>query len=72
MTLYMAVTPDHLELPLYIADSAEEMADWAGIKVSSVKQQCCRNRNREPFNRQIAGSTNKGRRFRKITIEEDE
>ena len=72
MTLYIAVTPDHLELPLYIADSAEEMADWAGIKVSSVKQQCSRNRNRAPFNRQIAGSTNKGRRFRKITIEEDE
>ena len=33
MTLYIAVTPDHLELPMYVAETAEEMAEWAGVKV---------------------------------------
>lgn len=33
MTLYIAVTPDCFELPLYVADTAEEMAAWAGVKV---------------------------------------
>ena len=44
MTLYIAVTPDHLELPMYVAETAEEMAEWAGVKVQSVKSSCSRNK----------------------------
>ena len=29
--VYMAITPDEYELPLYVSDSAVEMAKWAGI-----------------------------------------
>lgn len=37
MILYIAVTPDHLELPLYVADTAQEMAKWAGVTVQIVR-----------------------------------
>ena len=36
MILYIAVTPDRLELPMYVADTAEEMAAWAGVKVHRI------------------------------------
>ncbi len=49
MTLYIAVTPDCFELPLYVADTAEEMAAWAGVKVNTVKSNCSRNKRREPL-----------------------
>lgn len=35
-SVYMAVTPDEYELPLFVSDSAVEMAAWAGISRSSL------------------------------------
>ena len=32
----MAITPDEYELPLFVTDSAVEMAKWAGISRSSL------------------------------------
>lgn len=49
MTLYIAVTPDCFELPLFVADTAEEMAAWAGVKVNTVKSNCSRNKRQEPL-----------------------
>lgn len=34
--LYLAVTPDDLELPLYVADTVEELAAWLGVVPYSV------------------------------------
>lgn len=49
MTLYIAVTPDCFELLLFVADTAEEMAVWAGVKVNTVKSNCSRNKRQEPL-----------------------
>ena len=49
MTLYIAVTPDCFELPLFVADTAEEMAAWAGVKVNTVKSNCSRNKRCPPL-----------------------
>ena len=70
-TLYIAVTPDELELPLYVTDSPQAMASWAGIGVQSVHQQCSRNKKKAPFNRQNGGRIHSPHRLRKIIIEEE-
>lgn len=36
MIIYMAVTGDELELPLFLSESREEIANWMGIKPRSV------------------------------------
>lgn len=43
MKLYIAVTPDEYELPLFVTDSAQTMAAWANVKVRTVHEQCSRN-----------------------------
>ena len=68
--LYLAVTPDELELPLYVAETEEEMAEWAGIKVKTVKEQCSRNKKKPPEARK-GGGAGRNYRLRKILIEEE-
>lgn len=34
--LYMAVSADQYELPLYVADTAKELAEWSGVKPNYV------------------------------------
>ena len=70
MTLYVAVTPDHLELPMYVAETAEEMAEWAGVKVQSVKSSCSRNKRRETLKPGVTISA--PYRLRRLDFEEDE
>jgi hypothetical protein len=36
MTVYMMVTDDELELPLVVADSAQELADIIGRNVNTI------------------------------------
>lgn len=72
MILYIAVTPDHLELPMFVADTAEEMAAWAGVKVQTVKTNCSRNRNKPPFLPEEKRAIASDKRMRRIVIEEDE
>ena len=69
MTLYIAVTPDELELPLLVTDSARVMAAWAGIKVESVHEICCRNGMKPPW---TPGCKCGKYRLRKIKVEENE
>jgi hypothetical protein len=71
VTLYLAVTPDELELPLYVAETEEEMAAWAGIKVKTVREQCSRNKKKPPQNRIKGGGAGRNYRLRKILIEEE-
>lgn len=37
MTVHMAVTADKFELPVAVADTAEELAQMLGVKAQSVR-----------------------------------
>ena len=41
MTLYLAVTADKYELPLYVADSRKEMAEWYGVSGDQITMAIC-------------------------------
>lgn len=41
---YLAVTPDEYELPLCVAETAQELADKMGIKRESILSNISRNR----------------------------
>lgn len=41
MTLYLAVTADKYELPLYVATSRKEMAKWAGVSGDQITMAMC-------------------------------
>lgn len=41
MTLYLAVTADKYELPLYVADTRKEMAKWAGVSGEQITMAIC-------------------------------
>lgn len=69
MTLYLAVTGDEYELPLFVTESDYEMAAWAGIKVTSVRSSACRNKNKPPC---PPNGTRCEYRLRKIIVEDDE
>lgn len=71
MTLYLAVTPDELELPMFVTESESDMAEWAGVKLNSLRTSVCRNRNKPPFDGKKGGCVNASYRLRKITIEEE-
>lgn len=46
MTLYLAVTADKYELPLYVADSRQEMSNWSGVSKEKITMAICNyNRN---------------------------
>lgn len=63
MTLYLAVTADKYELPLFVADSRKEMAEWYGVSGDWITTAICnynrawgRNPNRIR-KRSVAGAT---------------
>lgn len=68
MVLYIAVTCDRYELPLYVTESAKEMADWMGIPKSQVHTFCSRNKNKPPY--QVERSVMI--RLRRVEVEENE
>ena len=41
MTLYLAVTADKYELPVYVADSRKEMAEWYGVSGDWITTAIC-------------------------------
>lgn len=60
MTLYMKVSKDKYELPLAIADNAQELASMCGVTVGTIFSQISRSKT--------------GRRspYHKVEIEEDD
>lgn len=62
LELWLAVTPDELELPLFVADTAIELATKYKVSEKNVKNSIKYNHS----GRQT------GRKFVKITIEEEE
>lgn len=62
MKIYMGVTPDKYELPIFVADSLKELAEMSGFDYDSV---------RHLISKRSSGK-NKGIKFIKITLEEEE
>lgn len=68
MILYIAVTFDKFELPLFVCDTREEMAEWYGVSPTTVATLCSRNNNKPP----TKNVPKKARiRLRRVVIEED-
>ena len=68
MILYIACTPDKYELPLAVADTAEELGEMLGIKRQHVYQYICRTAEKNRKGR----PTKKMLHFYKVTTEEGE
>lgn len=58
---YLAVTPDKYELPLFVADSARELADQYHININLVLSS---------ISKHLSGEKT-GRKFIKVEVEED-
>ena len=69
MFLYLACTPDKYELPLYVADSAGEMAEYLGVPVNTVYKMTSRKRRHDRDGRKY--KTDKLQLMR-ISTEEDD
>ena len=67
-TLYMAVTSDEFEFPMFITSSADKLAEWAGIKKKTVYEHISKKKNKPP---RPTGGNHTGYRLRKVYIEED-
>jgi hypothetical protein len=68
MWLYMAVTCDRYELPLFVTESLQEMAEWMGYTKRSVIECCSRNKKKPPFQIEHAYKI----RLRRIEMEEED
>lgn len=55
---YMAVTPDEFELPIYIAETVEELAEMFGISKNNIYSSISKNKS----------GTTTGRKFVKVKI----
>lgn len=66
--LYMAVTADEYELPLYVTPSVFALARWAGKKTKSINEQISKGRNKPP--RKVIHNYT-GYRYRRVYIEEE-
>lgn len=59
--LYLAVTPDELELPLFVTDNVKELADHYGVTKNVVLSSISHNK----------GGNVSGRKFIRVEIDED-
>ena len=59
--LFMAVSPDEYELPLYVCDTMKELAEWAGLSYFSVASY---------INREDRGTT-RGYKFVTVDMEKE-
>lgn len=68
MVLYMAVTYDKFEMPLYVTDSRKEIARYLGVSPDAVSCLCARNNRKPPINRTVPQRV----RVRRVVIDEME
>ena len=59
--LYLAVTPDEFELPLFVADTAKELGDHYGVTANVISSSISHQKN---------GRTS-GRKFIRVEIDEE-
>lgn len=60
MKLYLGVTPDKYELPLFVADSLKELSKMSGFDYDSIRHRISKN----------SSGRNKGIKFIRIELEE--
>ena len=60
MKLYMGVTPDKYELPLFVADSLKELSKMSGFDYDSIRHRISKN----------SSGRNRGIKFIRIEFEE--
>lgn len=60
--LYLYVTHDEYELPMFVADTATELAEWAGVNRATIYSKLFNVRN---------GITKKSR-YREVWVDEDD
>lgn len=70
MKLFMAVTADEYELPLYVAERVRELAEWHGIGVDAVHQAIYRYERDANRKRQIHPGL--GVRFCRVEVDDDD
>ncbi|WP_277220676.1 hypothetical protein [Peptoniphilus vaginalis] len=62
MKIYMGVTPDKYELPLFVADSLKELAEMSGYDYDSIRHRISKG----------SSGRNHGIKFIKVLIDEEE
>lgn len=60
--LYMAVTPDHLELPICVTDTCKELAQKYGISSNNLQSQIANN----------ASGKTRGAKFVRVIIDDND
>lgn len=66
-TLYMAVTPDEYEFPIFITPSVDELAQWAGVSVTGLYSMISRTAKKAPYR----PKSHSPYRYRKVVILEE-
>lgn len=59
--LYMDVAIDKYELPLFVAETIDEMSDWSGTKPQTIRTSISQNKT----------GNRRGYKFVKVDLEED-
>ena len=67
--LYMAVTNDKMELPVFFADSSKELAKVVGIAASTVLTYICRNKNMERYKQKDTCNRLSKTKYRFVKVE---
>lgn len=62
MKIYMGVTPDKYELPIFVADSLKELAEMSGFDYDSIRHRISKK----------SSGRNHGIKFIKVVIDEEE
>ncbi len=68
MVLYMAVTCDKYEMPLYVTDSRQDIARYLGVTPETVSSMCARNKRKTPPNWSVGNIV----RVRRVVIDDKE
>lgn len=70
MTLYLAVTADEYELPVFVTNSRAEMARWQGVSIDAIAQAVYRYE--RGSNRKKQHHPQLGFRFCRVEVDDDE
>lgn len=62
MKIYMGVTPDKYELPIFVANSLKELAEMSGFDYDSIRHRISKK----------SSGRNHGIKFIKVVIDEEE
>ena len=70
MTLFLAVTADKYELPLYVAETRREMAQWHGVSIDAIASAMYRYERDADRRKQLHPQS--GVRFCRVEVDDDD